>query len=318
MATKQVNPDTIQAEVKLAKPGDVLQAVPGVYPGISVSSVKGSALAPITLEALEPGTVLFSGAAPGRADCLYFNGSPHWRLRNLRATGGATVLYLGLSSFTEVHDCEIFGGKVQGIRTGGSRSLLIDGCLIHDIAEQHGVYIAGGEDASDCIVRNCQIWRTGRGSVQANAQGKATAIENLLVEDCTFWRAGMTNQAACLNMIGVRNSRFLSIRAYSCLAGGISFSGFAATATKPLITSDGNLVSGCDVMFDPGQGRVCVQSSDPAGTVSHSTNTVVNCNLRVGRANAEAIAGVNGAVWVTDDVRVLPVASTAPAGEPGT
>jgi hypothetical protein len=303
--TKTVTPATIQAAVAIAKPLDVLRCVPGTYPGIVVNKRPGQVDAPITLEAEEPGTVEFVGAAPGKNDCLYFNGSPRWILRGLKAKGGATVLYLGSSSFVEVLDSEFYGGRVQGIRAGSSRGVLVDSVFIHDITEQHGIYNAGGEDASDWVIRRSRMCRVGRAGVQANAQAKLTPIRNLHIVDCRMWDCGLQNAAAVLNMIGVHDSLFERLY-LNGKAGGVSFSGFAATTTKPLQVSTGNVLRESDVFFNLGEGRQCVLASDPSGTTVHSVNTVERCRLRMGRSTVPATAERNGAVLFQSDVTIIP------------
>lgn len=311
MSTKTVMPSTIQTAVAIAKPGDVLRCVPGVYPGIVVNKRPGQVDAPITLEAEEPGTVEFSGAAPGKNDCLYFNGSPRWVLKGLRARGGATVLYLGSSSFAQVTDCEFSDGRVQGIRTGSSRGLIIAGCNIHDITEQHGIYIAGGEDASDCKILHTQIRQVGGAGVQGNAQAKITPIRNLWIADCVIEACGLANRAAILNMIGVHGSVFERLK-LNGRAGGVSYTGFAKTDTKPLQISTGNVLRESDVFFNEGEGRQCVLASDPKGTVQHSSNTVERCRLRMGKTTIGPVAEINGAVIVQVGNVILPVATAVP------
>lgn len=207
------------------RPGDAAVFRAGAYGGqkaIACSSLRGRKDAPIYLLAYPGERAVIDGSEAGieidRCTNLVVDGlviddtgqrlsnglavkfSQHIVLRNLELLHH----YWGVIGMQDLHD------------------LLIEDCVIHDNASEHGVYL-GARDLpdSDLTVRRCLVYRNGQQGLQFNGR-----VRGLRVEDNVIHTNG---QAGLLLMQGVCGAQVRNNLIFNNAKQGVMFYNYDST-----------------------------------------------------------------------------------------
>lgn len=295
--------DNAQALLSTSVPGDDWVMEDGTYPGgIYISSRPGTADAPITLRARNPGKVVIKGSTSQRRDTFSLYRSGRWNVSGITFENAArSGIYLGESSFVTFTNCTSRLNGVVGLLAGSSSNGTVTNCLFLLNTEQHGAYVSG--KVGGWVFENCTSAFNGRAGIQFNSQGSGGVVSNITIRNCSLNNNGRLRQAAAINLLGVVNSVFAGNTIHDNWAGGISFTGNGTASGA----STGNLVVGNCISFRPGEGRTCVQST------GGGTNTVTGNRLWAGKASVQPITAVLPSIIVQAGNTVLPTATPVSA-----
>jgi hypothetical protein len=184
---------TIGRAVALARPGDVIHVLPGVYPEELVLGSHGPDAAPIVLrgEGLSRPTLVPSDRT--RSALIRVSGS--WSLENLNIdVGGApmfAVLFDSGARHAVLSHTELRGGSSSaGVRVAGARDITLQRNTLHHFIrpgrEAHGVEVVG--PSRDIILRDNDIHHNSGDSIHCQAgDGPAEAV---LIEGNTLHDEG--------------------------------------------------------------------------------------------------------------------------------
>ena len=221
---------TLQHAVDQAEPGDLVVVGPGVYDGAAIT-VSGTADAPITLTAVEPGTVVLDGQDSASYG-LTVEGAGHWvieglEIRNFAWTGVFTWGHHLVLRGNHIHhignreESSSYGiaGVYQAEEATGD---VFDGNRIHDVGRSeespselllhdHGFYLCG----DDTLVSNNLLHDLDRGWA-IHVAGYDT-VSDLRVVNNTIVRGGYHVMLwQDLSGVLIQNNLFLDV--------GVSFS----------------------------------------------------------------------------------------------
>jgi hypothetical protein len=243
---------TLQHAAARVGPGDTVVVLPGTYAGFNIgednSGVPG---APVTFSA-RPGVIVNTAAAP-------FNGQNHRARINMdtaswiviegfevvgtndQRTSKAGIRAVcppgSATGHIVIRNNHIHHQGEWGIFTGHSNAVTAEGNLIHDIADEHGIYFSNSGD--DHVARNNTIHHCSSQGIHVNSdasQGGDGVIRNVLIENNTIWEmsiggpyidaAGVPRTSvgggSAINFDGVQDSLIRNNLLYSNHASGVS------------------------------------------------------------------------------------------------
>ncbi len=290
---------TLQRAANGRVPGDTVIALPGTYAGFNVG-VSGTAAAPITFRGTRGAngewlTVVDTAAAT-------FNGQAHkarinmdtvsWIViedfevtgsndQRVSKAGVRAVAPAGSSAGNiAVRRCHVHHNGEWGVFTGHVNAMLVEQNLIHEMWDEHGVYLSNSGD--NHIVRDNVIWGNSSNGLHVNSdasQGGDGVISNVLVERNTFYSNGggsmyingsgvlttSTGGGSAVNFDGVQGSVIRNNLMYDNRASGVSL-----YRIDGLLGASNNVVVN-NTIINASNGRWCVNISDGS-----TNNTVFN------------------------------------------
>jgi hypothetical protein len=243
---------TLQHGASLVHAGDTVIVLPGTYAGFNIGEANsGTPGAPITFHA-QPGVIVNTAASR-------FNGQTHHARINMDTTSWIVIegfevvgtndqrdSVAGVRSVCPpdsptghitIRNCHIHDHGKWGIFTGHSNGVVAENNLIHDIAEQHGIYFSNSGDGH--VARNNVIHHCASQGVHVNSdagQGGDGVIRNVLIESNTIWEMSIGGPyidgsgvarvspggGSAINFDGVQDSTIRNNLLYSNHASGIS------------------------------------------------------------------------------------------------
>jgi hypothetical protein len=178
---------TIGAAAALAKAGDTIKVLSGVYSEQLFLESRTPSLAPITLRGEgSPLPTIIPAPEKSRSAVILVRG--HWNLENLRIdVGGArmsAIVFERGGSKSRVSGSELKGGASgAGILVAGATNITIEDNEIHHFIkpgdDSHGVLVVG--PSRSVTVRNNDIHHNSGDSVQCQAYN-GVAAEDLIIE----------------------------------------------------------------------------------------------------------------------------------------
>lgn len=290
---------TLQRAANGRVPGDTVIVLPGTYTGFNVG-VSGTPAAPITFR----GTRGAGGEwlSVVNVAAATFNGQAHKARINLdtaswiviedfEVTGSndqrvskAGVRAVGPPGTSAgniaVRRCHIHHNGEWGIFTGHVNAMLVEQNLIHEMWDEHGVYLSNSGD--NHIVRDNVIWGNSSNGLHVNSdasQGGDGVMTNVLVERNVLYSNGggsmyingsgvlttSNGGGSAVNFDGVRDSVIRNNLMYDNRASGISLYRIdgAQGAGNNLVVNN--------TIINAATGRWCVNISDGS-----TNNTVFN------------------------------------------
>ena len=290
---------TLQRAANGRVPGDTVIALPGTYAGFNVG-VSGTSAAPITFR----GTRGAGGEwlSVVNAAAATFNGQSHrarinmdtvsWIViedfevtgsndQRVSKAGVRAVAPPGSSAgHITVRGCHIHHNGEWGVFTGHVNAMLVERNLIHEMWDEHGVYLSNSGD--DHIVRDNVIWGNSSNGIHVNSdasQGGDGVMTNVLIERNVLYSNGggsmyingsgvlttSNGGGSAVNFDGVRDSVIRNNLMYDNRASGIS-----------LYRIDGAMGAGNNLVvnntiINSSSGRWCLNISDGS-----TNNTVFN------------------------------------------
>ncbi|MFE8597753.1 right-handed parallel beta-helix repeat-containing protein [Archangium violaceum] len=184
---------TIGRAAALAKPGEIIRVLPGVYPEELVLESRGSGVAPITLRGEGSPRPTLVPKDRVRGAVLRVQG--RWNLENLLIdVGGAgmfAVLFDATASQSILSGSELKGGTAgAGVCVEGARDITVRNNHIHHFIkpgdDSHGVAVVG--PARNIVVRDNDIHHNSGDSIQC--QPGSGPADGVLIEGNTLHDEG--------------------------------------------------------------------------------------------------------------------------------
>ncbi len=184
---------TIGRAAALAKPGEVIRVLPGVYPEELVLESRGSGVAPITLRG--EGSTRPTLVPKDRVRGAVLRVQGRWNLENLQIdVGGAgmfAVLFDATASQSVLSGSELKGGTAgAGVCVEGARDITIQNNHVHHFIkpgdDSHGVAVVG--PARNIVIRDNDIHHNSGDSVQC--QPGVGPADSVLIEGNTLHDEG--------------------------------------------------------------------------------------------------------------------------------
>jgi len=222
---------TIGRAAALAKPGEVIRVLPGVYPEELVLESRGTGVAPITLRGEGSPRPTLVPKDRVRGAILRVQG--RWNLENLHIdVAGASmfaVLFDAAASQSVLSGSELRGGTSgAGVCVEGARDITVRNNLIHHFIkpgdDSHGVAVVG--PARNIVIRDNDIHHNSGDSVQC-MPGVGPA-DGVLIEGNTMHDEGE-------NGVDIKHCLRVTVR-------DNVISGFPNTAIRPVGSSAGEAV----------------------------------------------------------------------------
>lgn len=173
--------DSLQAAANAAKPGDVVDVLPGNYKGFQLSQ-GGTAAAPITFHA-EPGVVI--NQTGNGQDGINLEGASYVTIEGFKVIGAKRA---GIRAVTDNH--VILRGNTcdanveWGIAAFFSDDVLIENNIASNTREQHGIYV--GNSAQRPVLRGNECFGNGRNGIFFNgdkSEGGSGLVSGALIEN---------------------------------------------------------------------------------------------------------------------------------------
>jgi hypothetical protein len=229
--TRQAPLRTIGRAVALARPGEVIRVLPGVYAETLLLESKGSGVAAVTLRGEgSPRPMLVPGNKT-RSAVLRVQG--RWNLENLQIDVGGARMFAVLFDSTASH-CFLSGSELKGGTSGagvlveGARNITVQNNSIHHFikpgTDAHGVAVVG--PSRGLVIRNNDIHHNSGDSIQC--QGNVAPVENVLIEGNTLHDEGE-------NAVDLKGCRHVVMRDNTVY-------GFPNAAVRPVGSSAGEAV----------------------------------------------------------------------------
>lgn len=293
---------TIGRAAALARPGEVIRVLPGVYPEELVLESRGSGVAPITLRGEGPERPRLVPKDRVRGAVLRVQG--RWSLENLHIdVGGASmfaVLFDANASQSVLSGSELHGGTSgAGVCVDGSRDITVRNNHVHHFIkpgdDSHGVAVVG--PARNIVIRDNDIHHNSGDSIQC--QPGAGPADGVLIEGNTLHDEGE-------NGVDIKQCLRVTVR------DNVIF-GFPNTAIRPAGSSAGEAVvihaSARDILIQgnsisrAGRGVSILDGSTPAENISVEGNLVQDIrNIPAGNGQGIRIAGARNARVVGNTV----------------
>jgi hypothetical protein len=226
--------------------GDTVLLADGDYAGGFKHTRYGTASAPITYKAINPGKANLRGDLTSTEDGItVYNtsfvvfdglGLDKWKRAGIAITH---------SRFITVRNCVARTCAVWGIFSGFSDDLLIEQNTCYGSVNQHGIYISNSGDRP--VVRYNVCYGNARAGIQLNGDGSFLRptlgtrgdgiIDGAEVSHNVLYDNGPT--AAAINVMSLRNSLIADNLLHNNTAGGISMSddgdGLSFGCKKPVV-----------------------------------------------------------------------------------
>ncbi len=283
---------TIGRAAALAKPGEVIRVLPGVYPEELVLESRGTGVAPITLRGEGSPRPTLVPKDRVRGAILRVQG--RWNLENLSIdVAGASmfaVLFDATASQSVLSGSELKSGTAgAGVCVEGARDITVQNNLIHHFIkpgdDSHGVAVVG--PARNIVIRDNDIHHNSGDSVQC--QPGVGPADGVLIEGNTMHDEGE-------NGVDIKHCLRVTVR-------GNVISGFPNTAIRPAGSSAGEAVvihaSARDILIQgnaisrAGRGvSILLDGSTPPENISVEDNLFQDIrNLPAGNGQGIRIEG---------------------------
>ncbi|WNG42105.1 DUF1565 domain-containing protein [Archangium violaceum] len=292
---------TIGRAAALAKPGEIIRVLPGVYSEELVLESRGSGVAAITLRGEGSPRPTLVPKDKVRSAVIRVQG--RWNLENLHIdVGGArmfAVLFDANANQSILSGSELHGGTSgAGVYVEGARDITLQNNTLHHFIkpgdDAHGVVVVG--PSRNIVIRSNDIHHNSGDSIQCQA-GSAPA-ESVLIEDNTLHDEGE-------NGVDIKQCVRVTVR-------DNVISGFPNTAIRAAGSSAGEAVlihaSARDILIQgnsisrAGRGVSVLSSSTPVENVRIEGNHFRDIrNLPAGNGHGIRIAGAKN-VKVTDNI----------------
>jgi hypothetical protein len=295
--TREAPLRTVGRAVALARPGEVIRVLPGVYAETLALTSRGTGVAAVTLRGEgSPRPRLVPGDT-SRSAVVRVQG--RWNLENLQIdVGGArmfAVLFDGNASQSSLSGSELNGGTSGGgVVVEGASGITIQGNIVRHFIksgdDSHGVTVVG--PSRNVVIRGNDIHHNSGDSIQC--QGSQALVENVLIEGNTLHDEGE-------NAVDLKGCRSVTIR-------GNILSGFPNTAIRPVGSSAGEGVviheSASSILIEDntiskaGRGVSVLAASTPSESIWVKNNHFLDIrNMPAGNGQAVRIARARK-VWV--------------------
>ncbi|HYO65675.1 MAG TPA: right-handed parallel beta-helix repeat-containing protein [Archangium sp.] len=282
---------TIGRAAALAKPGEVIRVLPGVYPEELVLESRGSGVAPITLRGEGSPRPTLVPKDRLRGAVLRVQG--RWNLENLLIdVGGASmfaVLFDATASQSVLSGSELKSGTSgAGVCVEGARDITVQNNHIHHFIksgdDSHGVAVVG--PARNIVIRDNDIHHNSGDSVQC--QPGSGPADGVLVEGNTMHDEGE-------NGVDIKQCLRVTVR-------DNVISGFPNTVIRPAGSSAGEAVvihaSARDILIQgnaisrAGRGVSVLDGSTPAENIAVEGNLFQDIrNIPAGNGQGIRIEG---------------------------
>ncbi|WP_395823406.1 nitrous oxide reductase family maturation protein NosD [Archangium minus] len=292
---------TIGRAAALAKPGEVIRVLPGVYSEELVLESRGSGVAAITLRGEGSPRPTLVPKDKVRSAVIRVQG--RWNLENLHIdVGGArmfAVLFDANANQSILSGSELHGGTSgAGVYVEGARDITLQNNTLHHFIkpgdDAHGVVVVG--PSRNIVIRSNDIHHNSGDSIQCQA-GTAPA-ESVLIEDNTLHDEGE-------NGVDIKQCVRVTVR-------DNVISGFPNTAIRAAGSSAGEAVlihaSAREILIQgnsisrAGRGVSVLSSSTPVENVRIEGNHFRDIrNIPAGNGHGIRIAGAKN-VKVTDNI----------------
>ena len=288
---------TVGRAVALARPGEVIRVLPGVYAETLVLESRGTGVAAVTLRGEgSPRPRLVPGST-SRSAVLRVQG--RWNLENLQVdVGGArmfAVLFSSTASHSSLSGSELHGGTSGGgVVVEGASGITLQGNTVRHFiqagTDSHGVAIVG--PARNIVIRNNDIHHNSGDSIQC--QGSVAPVENVLIEGNTLHDEGE-------NAVDLKGCRQVTLR-------GNTMFGFPNAGVRPVGSSAGEAVvlheSASHILIEgnsisrAGRGVSVLAASTPSTSIWVKNNHFLDIRAQpVGNGQAVRVARARN-VWV--------------------
>jgi parallel beta-helix repeat protein len=279
-----------------SRAGDVILIQDGTYPGGYVlDNFGGEPGNPITIKAINPGKVIFSGTGNYGINVEY---QEYFIFEGLTFKRFSTCgLRLTHSNGSIVRNCSFYNCNYWGLFTSYCDRLLIEGNHASGSANEHGIYVSNGGD--NPIIRNNVSHNNRAAGIQINADpafidpnegSRGDGITSgAIVENNIIYNNGKDGTAA-LNFASIRNSWIKNNLLYNNLGSGISM--WDDTCGIEWGCKD-NFIVNNTVYIQKGKGKRALQLKNG------STGNTVQNNILIGGA-APAIEFDNDSSFTSD------------------
>ncbi|MGE4198978.1 MAG: right-handed parallel beta-helix repeat-containing protein, partial [Phycisphaerales bacterium] len=295
---------TLQFAANRVVAGDTVIVCPGTFAGFNVGEPhSGTPAAPITFRAM-PGVIVNTEAAR-------FNGQTHHARINLDTVSHIVIEGFEVvgtndqrsskagirmvappdstpeeAGFITIRNCHVHHNGEWGVFSGHVHGITVEDCLIHDTADEHGIYLSNSGD--NHIIRRNVIHSNSSNGIHLNAdasQGGDGIITGVLVENNIIRNNGggsvyinasgatvtSPGGGSGINCDGVRDSRFQNNLLDNNHASGISL-----YRIDGLLPSSNNVIANNTIVNGSAadtRARWCLNISDA------STGTIVFNNV---------------------------------------
>jgi len=295
--TREAPLRTVGRAVTLARPGEVIRVLPGVYSETLLLESKGTGVAAVTLRGEGSPRPRIVPASTSRSAVIRVQG--RWNLENLQLdVGGArmfAVLFTGTAGQSSLSGSELNGGTSgAGVVVEGASGITIQNNIVRHFiqsgTDSHGVAVVG--PVRGLVIRNNDIHHNSGDSIQC--QGYQAPVENVLIEGNTLHDEGE-------NAVDIKGCRNVTIR-------GNSMFGFPNAAVRPVGSSAGeaivlhqsasSIVVQGNTISRAGRGVSVLAASTPSESIWVKDNHFQDIrNMPVGNGQAVRIARARK-VWV--------------------
>jgi hypothetical protein len=287
---------TLQKAAATMVAGDTALIADGEYAGGIYQSRAGTASAPITFRAMNPGGPVVRGDQTTARDAFFIEEADHVIVDGLTIRqANRAAIRVSLSNHVTIRRCRTLNNTRWGIFTDYSDDLLIEQNECAGSGLEHGIYVSNSGDRP--VIRGNVCYDNYACGIQINSdpgllwpeQGtRGDGItEHALIEGNVVYNNGTAGGAA-INLASVRSSRIVNNLLYHNKAGGISGwdDGYGTQWG-----SKENVILHNTIYFRPGEGRWCVSLKNG------STGNVLQNNLLHG--------GARGALEFDSDSSIL-------------
>jgi len=182
------NTATLQAALLTAQPGDEIQLAPGTYLGNFVSTVPGTATAPVVI--CGDSNAVLDGATTATGYVLYVKNAPYTDVYGLTVTDGQKGILVDNSTHTLIDDVTVHHIGEEGIHLRRATTYsVIRYSNIYDtglVAPEYGegVYV-GSANNNWCTYTSCNPDKSDYNNVLHNKIGPGVTAEEIDVKEGT-------------------------------------------------------------------------------------------------------------------------------------
>ena len=283
---------TLQKAADSMVAGDTALIADGEYDGGIVQEHPGTADAPITFRAMNPGKAIVRGDRTQNRDAFFISEADYVVLEGLTVQQATRAgIRVSLSNHVTIRGCQVLNNTRWGIFTDYSDDLLLEGNECAFTVQNYGIYLSNSGDRP--ILRLNSVHDNRSSGIEINPDPESLNPDlgtrgdgittGAVVDRNIIYNNGAAG-AAGINLSSVRASRFTNNLIFNNLAGGIA--GFDNGDGLEWGCKD-NLILNNTIYFRPGEGRWCVSFKNG------STGNLIQNNILSG--------GARGALEFDDD-----------------